>query len=116
MKSPIKMAFFLVMGLFCSLLVASLSHGDELNKNWSQFRGPDGNGVAENATPPVEWSGTSSNLKWKTELMGKGSSSPIVWDDKIIVTTAVNTRKTADGKDIPETPRAESGQRRGRPY
>ena len=88
----------------CFLVVfvlTSSSWGDELEKNWHRFRGPDGNGVAENAKPPVEWSGTSDNLKWKTEIPGKASSSPIVWGDKVFVTTAVDTGKTIDGPRFP---------------
>ncbi|MGB0583239.1 MAG: PQQ-binding-like beta-propeller repeat protein, partial [Limisphaerales bacterium] len=53
--------------------------------DWLQFRGPNASGIAENANPPVEWSG-SKNLRWKTELPGPGSSSPIVVGDRILVT------------------------------
>ena len=55
---------------------------------WPQWRGPLGNGVAPYANPPVEWSETK-NIRWKTELPGEGQSTPIVWGDRIFVTTAV---------------------------
>ena len=45
----------------------------------------DGNGVAPDANPPTEWSADSENLKWKTEIPGKGTASPIVWGDKIFI-------------------------------
>jgi len=77
---------------------------NEPNDNWPRFRGPDGNGVAQQATPPIEWGADSDNLKWKTEIPGKGSSSPIVWENKVFVTTAVDTGKLADGS----TPQADS--------
>ena len=44
---------------------------------WAQWRGPLGTGVGPNAQPPVEWSETK-NIRWRTELPGKGHSTPIV--------------------------------------
>lgn len=55
---------------------------------WPQWRGPLGTGAAIDADPPVEWSETK-NVKWKTALPGKGHSTPIVWGDRIFLTTAV---------------------------
>jgi outer membrane protein assembly factor BamB len=60
------------------------------DSNWPQFRGPDATGVAS-GTPPVEWNGESGkNVLWKTEIPGLGHSSPIVWGDKIFLTSAVS--------------------------
>jgi outer membrane protein assembly factor BamB len=57
--------------------------------NWPQFRGPAAGGVAS-GNPPVEWNGESGkNIAWKTEIPGLGHSSPIVWGDKIFITSAV---------------------------
>lgn len=54
--------------------------------DWPRFRGPNGSGIAPDDKPvPVEWSATK-NLKWKTDLPGPGSSSPIVVGDRIFVT------------------------------
>jgi outer membrane protein assembly factor BamB len=54
--------------------------------DWSQFRGPDGNGVAgAEVRPPTTWS-ASQNVKWKTALPGPGSSSPIVSGERLFVT------------------------------
>jgi len=106
------------LGSLCFLaacIFATPSFGDDVDNNWHRFRGPDGNGVAENAKPPVKWSGTSDNLKWKSKIPGKASSSPIVWGDQIFVMTAVDTRKTADGEVVPEPPAAQPSERgRGR--
>lgn len=55
---------------------------------WNQWRGPLGTGVAPDAKPPIEWSSTK-NVRWKTELSGKGHSSPVLWDDRVFVTAAV---------------------------
>ncbi|PAY15828.1 hypothetical protein CKO51_29835 [Rhodopirellula sp. SM50] len=53
-------------------------------QQWNRFRGPGGRGVAE-ADLPTTWSETE-NLAWKTDLPGKGSSSPVVWDDRVYLT------------------------------
>ena len=55
---------------------------------WPGWRGTNGQGVAAGARVPLEWSETK-NIVWKTELPGRGHSSPIVWGDRIFVTTAV---------------------------
>lgn len=55
---------------------------------WPQWRGPLGNGVAPHSDPPVEWS-ENKNVRWKTALPGKGHSTPVIWGDRVFVTTAV---------------------------
>jgi outer membrane protein assembly factor BamB len=58
--------------------------------NWPQFRGPGGSGVADtSAALPLRWS-TTENVAWVTEVPGRGWSSPIVWGDRVFVTSAVN--------------------------
>ncbi len=56
--------------------------------HWPQWRGPLGTGVAPDAHPPLEWS-ESKNIRWKIALPGSGHSSPIIWGDRIFITTAV---------------------------
>ena len=60
--------------------------------NWGHWRGPTGNGIAINASPPTQWSPTK-NVKWKVEIPGRGSASPVVWNDSVFVTTAVPSGK-----------------------
>ncbi|MGK0239169.1 MAG: PQQ-binding-like beta-propeller repeat protein [Verrucomicrobiia bacterium] len=56
--------------------------------DWMDWRGPNGNGVAEGGqTLPVEWS-ESKNVHWKTPIPGRGHSTPIVVGDRIFLTTA----------------------------
>ena len=69
-----------------SAVGALAAHGAE---NWPQFRGHDGSGVSESAHPPLRWS-TSSNVRWRAEIPGEGSSSPIVWGDRVFVTSALD--------------------------
>ena len=68
---------------------------------WPAWRGPTLDGhAAATADPPIEWS-ESKNVKWKTPLPGLGSSTPSVWGNKIILTTAVPTGRKIEprGKD-----------------
>lgn len=58
------------------------------DETWPQWRGPLGTGAAPGSDPPVEWSETK-NVRWKVALPGKGHSSPIVWGDRIFLTTAI---------------------------
>jgi outer membrane protein assembly factor BamB len=57
-------------------------------RQWSQWRGPDMTGVSRTAKPPLEWSETK-NIKWKVEIPGRGSSSPVVYGDRIYLLTAI---------------------------
>jgi outer membrane protein assembly factor BamB len=56
--------------------------------NWPQWRGPDSQGISAETGLPLEWSSTK-NIKWKTALPGQGHSSPIVWGERIFLTTAI---------------------------
>lgn len=67
---------------------------DEAASNWPNFRGPEFTGVSRTAKPPTTWS-ESENIKWKVELPGRGSGSPIVWGDRIYLQTAIKTDRTA---------------------
>jgi outer membrane protein assembly factor BamB len=59
-------------------------------QNWPAFRGPDASGVAAGGRPPSTWdAATSKNVAWKTAIPGLAHSSPIVWGDRVYVTTAV---------------------------
>jgi outer membrane protein assembly factor BamB len=55
---------------------------------WPQWRGPFATGVSGSATPPTEWSETK-NIRWKAEIPGRGSSSPVIWGDRMFVLSAV---------------------------
>lgn len=58
-------------------------------ENWPQFRGSSHQGVSMEKNVPLHWSSTS-NLVWKTGIPGEGWSSPIVWNSKVFVTTAID--------------------------
>jgi outer membrane protein assembly factor BamB len=57
---------------------------------WAQFRGPAGRAVSAIDTLPAKWS-TTINVAWQADVPGRGWSSPIVWGDQVIVTSAVGS-------------------------
>lgn len=54
--------------------------------NWPQWRGPQGSGISAEKNLPDEW-GADKNIRWKTPLPGRGHSSPVVWGNRIFLTT-----------------------------
>jgi outer membrane protein assembly factor BamB len=80
--------------------------------HWPQWRGPFFNGVARTAAP-VEF-GDTKNIKWKIEVPGRGFSTPVIWGDRIFLTTAAPTGKGAQPAPPPEQPQNPGGQGQGR--
>lgn len=75
-----------------SILLIAVAPAAARAQNWPQFRGPLATGIVEGGTTPTAWdAGKSQNLLWKTEIPGLSHSSPIVWDDRVFVITAVNS-------------------------
>lgn len=91
--SAIRRTALILLALAMLLQVASgPARGEE--GNWPQFRGPTGQGLAPEASPPIEWD-AKRNIVWKTDLPGMGHSSPVIWNDQVWVTTA-----TPDGREL----------------
>jgi outer membrane protein assembly factor BamB len=64
--------------------------------NWPSFRGQDAAGVADGQNLPEQWDGAKgTSIKWKTRIPGLAHSSPVVWDDRLFVTTAISSRGNA---------------------
>ena len=80
------MRFPILLGLVCTSAA--------LASNWPQFRGPAGDGHAATNKIPVQWS-AQENVKWATEIHGRGWSSPVIWGKQIWLTTA-----TPDAKEL----------------
>lgn len=80
------------------LLVSVHAGAADGDRFWPQWRGPRLTGVAPQGNPPVEWSETK-NVKWKVEIPGQGSGTPVVWGDTIFVLAAVPSDEAApEGK------------------
>ncbi len=60
--------------------------------NWPSFRGPQASGIAEGQNLPEKWNGkTGENILWRTPIPGLAHSSPVVWGNRIFVTSAVSS-------------------------
>jgi outer membrane protein assembly factor BamB len=70
-------------------LLALLLAADPAADNWPQWRGPLQTGVSLTADPPQTWDTDGTNIRWKTPIPGRGHSTPIVWGDRIFLTTAI---------------------------
>jgi len=84
-----------VLLLYICLILAVGSNwacGASGDNYWPTWRGPRATGAALKGNPPVTWSETE-NIKWKIKLAGEGSSSPIVWEDRIFFLSAEATEK-----------------------
>ncbi len=62
------------------------------DREWPRWRGPSGMGLSRERGLPVRWSATE-NVAWKSELPGAGNSSPVIWGERIFLTTAFDRGK-----------------------
>ncbi len=92
----------LAVGLVLTAAVSAGEPTKEQFANWNQWRGPLATGTAPDADPPTRWD-ADTNVKWKTAIPGRGTSTPIVWGDRVFVLTAIDTGKVADDADLPKT-------------
>jgi len=74
--------------------------------NWHQWRGPLADGTAPLANPPTEWSETS-NLRWKAEIAGDSTATPIVWKNQVFLVTAIKTDREVE---LPPPPASDEGR------
>ncbi len=58
-------------------------------RNWAQWRGPMANGIVPQGDPPLEWS-EDRNVRWKVPIPGQGHATPIIWENRIFILTAVS--------------------------
>ena len=77
------------LAAFLTVCLSAMTAEPEGPVNWPQFRGTDSAGIADSSVLPTRWSATD-NVAWTAEVPGRGWSSPIVWGDRVYVTTAVN--------------------------
>ena len=105
---PQSLILLLLLGCFVGLTSQLQAESFDRSKstNWHQWRGPAANGVSKTAKPPIEWS-EKKNIKWKTPVDGKGSSTPIIWGNKVFLLTVIDT-----GKIDPSLPKPEDQPKR----
>ncbi|MGH7601698.1 MAG: ankyrin repeat domain-containing protein, partial [bacterium] len=67
-------------------------NGVAVAKNWPSFRGMFATGVADGQNPPTTWNAEKSlNIKWKTPIPGMAHSSPVIWGNRVFITTAITS-------------------------
>ena len=72
----------------------------ENTDNWPRLRGADASGLPKegnHSSLPIKWSKTD-NIKWKTQIPGTGWSSPVVWGDKVFITSVINDKAEENAK------------------
>jgi outer membrane protein assembly factor BamB len=96
----LRLASTAAVALLAGALDAQSPAASVAERNWGQWRGPHATGVSKTANPPLQWSETR-NIRWKVPLPGRGAGSPVVWNDRVYVTTAIpadgNTSARAAG-------------------
>jgi outer membrane protein assembly factor BamB len=76
----------ILLGLFAAVSLSA--------DNWPQFRGTQASGLASNAPVPIRWDiGSGENIRWRTPLPGLAHASPIIWNDRVYVASAVRPGK-----------------------
>jgi outer membrane protein assembly factor BamB len=79
-------SLFLLLFILSAAVLASAG-------NWPSFRGQNASGVADGKPTPTTWDATKgTNILWKTVIPGLAHSSPVVWGDKVFVTTAISSK------------------------
>ncbi len=74
------------------LITGSLCAAESPDTNWARWRGPAARGTAPLGTPPTTWSETE-HVKWKLKIPGFGTSTPIIWGNRVFLLTAIPTGK-----------------------
>lgn len=91
-----KSSTLIILAVICYCQLSNAQSNDsKYDETWPQWRGPEATGYAPYGNPPIEWSETK-NVKWKTEIPGKGHATPIVWEDKVFVTTSIQTSQKSE--------------------
>lgn len=79
------------------VLVLVAARPSSAQQSWPQLRGADSMGFVAGSNLPDHWS-TTENIAWKTDIPGRGWSSPIVWGNKIFLTTCINSGESEEPK------------------
>ena len=83
------MRYLFALGILVTMIIGLQA---EETANWPQFRGSGARGVAKGKGLPTTWS-TTENVKWCVPVPGRGWSSPVIWGDKVFLSSAISTGK-----------------------
>ncbi|HET9530831.1 MAG TPA: PQQ-binding-like beta-propeller repeat protein [Blastocatellia bacterium] len=108
-----KRTFLLALTATLFSLVSASSIANTSIQHWPEWRGPFLNGMAR-GDAPTAWSDTK-NIKWKADIPGRGHSTPVIWGDRIFLTTAIQTGQTPQPAPAQDQSAQGEGRRRGGP-
>lgn len=81
----------LLLATLCCLATAAQAEEAPAGVNWPSYRGPQASGVAEGFATATTWDvAKGENVRWKTAIPGLGHSSPVIWGDRLFITTATS--------------------------
>lgn len=109
MKPAVRLSLFGVT-LACS--TPAVHNGNDVS-SWPTWRGSSGAGLAPEAKPPTTWS-EEKNIKWKTRVPGAGYSTPIIWQDRIFLVTAIEGTEPTSPAAIAESAQDATSARGGK--
>src|SRR5947207_14995858 len=106
LAGPLSLSLLLItVETACSFAGQSRSVvATEALDTWPQWRGPEGNGISRATNLPTNW-GPDKNIVWKTPMPSWSGGTPVIWEDRIFVTSASKAAPKAD-------PAAPAGQQR----
>src|SRR5450756_35616 len=81
-----------ITGLILAFFAGGCALAADAPDAWPWWRGPEFNGVAR-GDAPLTWS-DKDHIAWKVQVPGKGHSSPVIWGDRLFLTTALTTAPT----------------------
>ena len=102
MNNVKRIALTLIIGMAFALTGLGFLTEKAAAGNWPQWRGPEGSGVSNEKNLPTEWTPTK-NIKWKVPIEGRSHSSPIVWGNRVFLTTAVEGAVVPGAKAVKHT-------------
>ncbi len=80
-------------------VVVLLGSASLFAENWPQWRGPGSQGISSETRLPAEWT-PEKNILWKVEVPGRGHSAPVVWNDRVFITTAIEGETLPGAKAV----------------
>lgn len=84
MRHAVRCCLFSMTGMLSLFVNDSVGHA----QNWTRFRGDNGTGISDQQGIPVKWS--PGDYAWNIELPGEGHSSPVIFKDKLFITSAID--------------------------
>src|SRR5262245_29638094 len=100
------------VGSLCAFIVLVGVTATRVPATWPPWRGPAGNGSSDSTNLPTEWS-LEKNIKWRTQLPSWSGGTPIVWGDRVFVTSPSKAEQRTEAS-TESTDEARDGDRGGR--